>query len=216
MDPMRFALILAGLLSAGLVASAAQTPPSADELARRLQARYDTVQSFSADFTQTFEGGLLGLPTTERGTLKLRKPDRFRMEYTQPEKKTFVADGSMLFGYFPEDNIGTQDPLPRADEASSALLFVAGRGNLPRDFTAALAPMHPEGEWQLELTPKSPSPDLQHLTLTVRRDSLALTGFGWTDDQGGSTMTRLSNLRENAPIPDREFEFRFPAGVIIR
>jgi outer membrane lipoprotein-sorting protein len=50
----------------------------------------------------------------------------------------------------------------------------------------------------------------------VDRESLALRAFGWTDDQGGTTITRLSNLRENARIADREFEFRFPPGVIIR
>ena len=77
------------LLSTSL--APAQAPPQATELASRIQARYDGVRSFTADFTQTYAGGLLGLTTTESGDIKLKKPGRFRMEYTEPEKKTFVA-----------------------------------------------------------------------------------------------------------------------------
>lgn len=213
---MRMALVSAGWLLACLALSAAQAPPPAGDLARSLQARYDTVRSFAADFAQTYEGGLLNLPTTERGTLILQKPGRFRMEYAQPEKKVFVSDGVMLYSYFPADNVGGRDPIPKDDEASTALQFIAGKGNLTRDFVPRLADVQPDGEWHLELTPRAPTPDFETLLLMVDRESLALRAFGWTDDQGGTTITRLSNLRENARIADREFEFRFPPGVIIR
>lgn len=209
-------------VAAGVVAIAAasvaaqQTPPDATDLAGRLQAHYDSVRSFTADFVQTFEGGFLNLPSAERGTLKLRKPGRFRMEYTSPEKKTFVADGVMMYSYFPADKTGSRDRLPQGDQASTALQFLAGQGNLTRDFTARLADEQADGEWRLELTPRRDAAEFRTLLLMVDRRTLALRGFGWTDDQGGTTITRLENLRENVTIPDREFEFTFPPGVIIR
>ena len=212
----RIATMLMTVLALMTLPVSGQTPPRADDLARRLQAHYDTVRSFSADFSQTYEGGLLNLPTTERGTLKLKKPGRFRMEYTQPERKLFVSDGVMTHSYFPADKVVSRDPVPTGDEASTALQFLAGSGNLPRDFTARLAERQPEREWRLELTPKTPTADFKTLILMVDRQSLALRGFGWTDDQGGTTITRLANLRENASIADREFEFTIPPGVVIR
>jgi len=215
MKPMR--AVLAGLvLSTSTLVAFAQAPPQASELARRLQDRYDRVETFTAEFTQTYAGGLLGLTTTESGRLTLKKPGRFRMEYLQPERKTFVADGVMFYGYFPEDQVGSQQPLPKDDEASTALLFIAGRGQLVRDFVPRLADRQPEGEWHLELTPRTPQPEFVTLTLIVDRESLALRGFSWTDDQGGATTTRFTDLRENVPVADREFEFRFPPGVIVR
>lgn len=215
MKPMR-AVLACLVLSTSAVAASAQAPPEAAELARRLQDRYDRVQTFTADFTQTYAGGLLGLTTTESGRLTLSKPGRFRMEYLQPEQKVFVADGVMFYGYFPEDQVGSQEPLPKDDEASTALLFIAGRGQLVRDFIPRLAARQPEGEWHLELTPRTPQPEFVTLTLIVDRSSLALRGFSWTDDQGGTTSTRFTELRENVPVPDRTFAFRFPPGVIVR
>lgn len=212
----RATTLAAAMVIAAGVRPTADGQPDAADLARRLQAHYDTVRSFSAEFTQTYEGGLLDLPTAERGTLKLRKPGRFRMEYTSPEKKTFVADGTTVFSYFPADKTGSRDPMPQGDEASTALQFLAGQGNLPRDFTARMAGRQVDGEWRLELTPKTGTPDFERLLLMVDRTSLALRAFGWVDDQGGTTLTRLSNLRENVTIPDSEFQFTFPPGVIIR
>ena len=72
--------------------------PEAADLAARLQARYETVLDFTARFTQTYESGLLRMASSapERGELKLKKPSRFRMVYTAPERKEFVADGRTL------------------------------------------------------------------------------------------------------------------------
>jgi outer membrane lipoprotein carrier protein len=211
------ALMLAAItVGAVTVAATDRQAPQAAELAARLQAHYDTVRSFSADFSQTDEGGPLNLPTTERGTLILKKPGRFRMEYTRPMKKTFVADGTMMYSLFHEDKIGSRSPLPREDEASTALQFIAGRGHLTRDFTAQMADVQPAGEWQLVLTPRTRQAEYDRLTLMVDRTTLALRGFSWTDGQGGTTTTRLQNLRENAQISESAFEFSFPRGVIIR
>ncbi len=43
-----------------------QTKPSVSEVAGRLQARYEKVRDFSADFTHVYEGGVLGRRVTER------------------------------------------------------------------------------------------------------------------------------------------------------
>jgi outer membrane lipoprotein carrier protein len=58
-----------------------------------VQQKYDRVKDFTADFTHTYEGGVLKKKSTERGTVQIKKPGRMRWEYTAPEKKTFVSDG---------------------------------------------------------------------------------------------------------------------------
>jgi len=58
--------------------SLAQAPgrPSADEAARGIQRHYDQVKDFTADFTHTYQGGVLKKTISERGTVQIKKPGR--------------------------------------------------------------------------------------------------------------------------------------------
>src|ERR1041385_3128128 len=76
---------------------------TAPELAQALQKKYDAVKDFSADFTHTYEGGVLRKQITERGRMTIKKPGRMRWQYTAPEEKLFVSDGLKLYSYVPED-----------------------------------------------------------------------------------------------------------------
>lgn len=208
--PFRFGVLLAAV-PALLSAAAAQTP-SADELAARVQRRYASVRDFSADFVQTYQGGVLRQKTTERGTVLIKKPGRMRWSYTSPEKKEFVSDGAKLYSYLVADKQVHVSDVPPAAADTSAALFLAGRGDLTRDFTAALA-----GEaadtYSLKLTPKQRQQDFDTLTLTVDRASMQIRSLIATDQQGGTSTFVFSNFRENIGLEDSRFEFKIPRGV---
>jgi len=207
--PFVVALAIAGPLAY------VQAPPSAADLARRIQAHYDTVHDFTADFTQSQTSGVLPQASVERGTVKIKKQNRMRWIYAAPEKKEFVADGSRIYSYFPADKYVMISPLPGPEDASTPLLFLSGRGSLVADFTSRLAPDQPDGEWHLSLVPKTRQ-DFTSLTLAVDRTSLALRGLTVHDDQGGVSTFRFTDLRENRHLADREFSFTIPKGVEIR
>ena len=208
---------LLGLALAALPATlSAQTAPSAADLAARIQAHYNTVRDFTAEFTLAQTSGLLPKAVQERGELKVKKPSRMRWVYQSTDKKQFVSDGTRFYSYFPQDKYVTQSLLPKSDEASTALLFLAGRGDLTRDFVASAPDEQPAGEWRLVLKPKSKQADFKTLTLDVDRSSLALRGLTVVDEQGGISKFRFINLRENRGLTDREFEFAIPKGVELR
>lgn len=189
-----------------------QQPPPADQLAKQLQSHYDQVKDFTAGFTQTFRGTALPQQTTERGSVRVKKPYKMRWAYTAPEKKELIADGVQFWDYRPVDRVVLVQPMPKEGEASTALLFLAGRGNVTRDFTAALAATHPEGEWHLSLVPKSKQADFSSLVVQMDRKTFALRGLVKTDDTGTWTY-RFQNLKENVGLADTEFAFKPPAGV---
>jgi len=205
--------LLAVLLSAA--AGAAGQAPSAADLAARVQAHYAQVRDFTASFTLTQSSALLPRPTTERGSVKVKKPGRMRWLYTA-DKKEFVADGSMLYSFFPRDKYVNVNPLPKGEDASTALLFLTGRGDLARDFTSTLDGDQPAGEWRLNLKPKAKQTDFTSLALEVERTTLALRGITVVDDQGGTSRFRFEGLKENVGLADREFEFKIPPGVEVR
>jgi outer membrane lipoprotein carrier protein len=201
-------------LAVSAVAAAPQATPTPASLAQRVQAHYDTVRSFSADFTQTYKGGFLPQATVDRGTLRVLKPGRFRWEYASGVKQLLVANGVELKFYNPEDKVGSIQTLPKGDDAPTNLLFLAGRGNLARDFEITL-PQQPEGLWVLHLIPKKPDTEYKSLDLSVDRTTLELRGLVTTEVQGGVSTFVFTNLRENARLSDKDFEFAFPKGTQI-
>jgi outer membrane lipoprotein carrier protein len=215
---VRLAAILAlAIIAAGPEAAATQTPaPTPSELASRVQARYDTIRDFTADFTQRQTSPLLPRPVDERGEVKVKKPGRMRWTYATGDRNQVVSDGTTIYSYFPGDRHVNRTPMPKGDDASTALLFLAGRGNLTRDFAASLPDTQPAGEWRLELKPKAAEADFETLTLEVDRTSLAFRGLVVVDPQGGTSAFRFTNMRENRGLPDSEFTFVIPRGVEVR
>src|SRR6266699_765599 len=135
---------LASIVALALTAwpRAEQAPPlhttaSTDsaEFAQALQKKYDAIKDFSADFVHAYEGGVLHKQIAERGRLFIKKPGKMRWEYTSPEEKLFVSDGMKLYSYLPQDKQVIVSSIPREDEATTPTLFLAGKGNLTRDFT---------------------------------------------------------------------------------
>lgn len=185
------------------------------QLAAAIQQRYERIRDFRADFTHTYTGGVLRRKTVERGEVAIRKPGRMRWTYTSPEKKVFVSDGVKLYSYVPADRQVYVASIPTGENASTPALFLAGQGSITRDFTAAEAPVPADapGAVALKLTPRKPEREYESLVLVVDRESLQWRQLATTDRQGGTSTFVFTNLRENAGVSDREFEFTIPRGV---
>ena len=209
---MRFIASLIVLLSLPVLGSA-QGAKSPDALAKALQARYQTVQDFTADFVQTYRGGVLRTETRERGTVSVKKPGRMRWIYTSPERKEFVSDGQKIYSYIPEDRQVTVSNVPSESEAPTPVLFLAGKGDLVKDFTAATAESPVAGSIALKLTPRKSEPEYEYLIVAVDPATLQIRALTTRDRQGGESTLRFENLKENKGISDKDFAFRIPRGV---
>jgi outer membrane lipoprotein carrier protein len=207
-------LQLAAALTTLVAGLSAQTrSPSAQELARSIQERYDRVRDFSADFTHTYEGGILKKTTTEKGTLQVKKPGRMRWEYTYPEHKLFVSDGLKIYSYVPADRQVIVSSMPTEDQATTAILFLVGKGDLARDFTASFAEGGTPDVWMLKLVPKQRQKDYDWLVLGVDRQSLQIRTLIAAEREGGRSTFQFSNYRENTGLTDKIFTFKIPHGV---
>src|SRR5438046_2407174 len=208
------AALVTALVTAAL--SADQAPFSAADLAAALQKKYDAVKDFSADFVHAYEGGVLHKQITERGKLVVKKPGRMRWEYNSPEEKLFVSDGVKMYSYIPQDKQVIVSTISADDEATTPTLFLAGKGNLTRDFTPSLIDLPPEmpsGTRALKLVPKSRQQDYDWLVLAVDPSSLDIRGLVTTDAQGGKSSFSFTNLKQNLGLVDKEFAFKIPRGV---
>lgn len=213
---MRWLLAAGGLVVSSTVmvgAAAPQAAPAPSVLAGLIQAHYSAVRDFTAGFTHTFKGGLLPQTTVERGSVKIKKPARMRWTYDPPNQKEFVADGRILYSYVKADRTCYISDIPTGDTVSTTVLFLAGKGDLLRDFRAAAAPSSSATEWRLQLTPVTPQTEFTRLTLGVDPHTLKLITMETVDDDGGVSTFRFENLKENVSLNDREFLFTPPKGV---
>jgi outer membrane lipoprotein carrier protein len=198
----------------GLGRGQAQTA-SADDLARRIQAHYDAVRDFSADFEQRYTGGALKKQSVERGTVQVKKPGRMRWEYVEPERKLFVADGRRFYAHVPADKQVIVSPIAQDDKAATPVLFLAGKGSLTRDFNVSATTIAgaPAGTTALRLVPKRREAEYDWLALVVDQASLGLRMLVAGDSQGGTSSFTFTDMRENVGLSDAPFTFKIPRGT---
>jgi chaperone LolA len=187
-----------------------------EALARALQRKYDTVRDFTTDFVHSYRGGVLRKTVTERGRLLVKKPGMMRWAYSGDDRKVFVSDGRKLYSYIPADKQVYVGSVPADDQASTPALFLAGKGQLLRDFviTAGELPAGaPAGTAALKLAPKRSEGDYEWLVLVLDESSLQLRMLVTGDKQGGQSTFTFTNMKENVGLSDREFTFSIPRGV---
>jgi outer membrane lipoprotein carrier protein len=212
---MMFRFVLVLLLASGLQPGlpAAQSRSTPEALAASLQKRYQGIRDFSASFVHTYRGGVLRTQTTERGTVTIKKPGRMRWVYTMPERKEFISDGQKVYSYLPQDRQVIVTDMPSGDQATTPALFLTGKGDIARDFTAAYAGEAPAGTTGLKLTPRRSEPEYEYLVVALDPATLQIRALTTRDRQGGDSTLSFTNLKENQGISDKEFEFRVPRGV---
>ena len=188
----------------------------ATQLAGDLQRKYAAIKDFSADFVHTYAGGVLKKQITESGRVLIKKPGKMRWEYTKPEQKLFVSDGVKMYSYLPQDKQAIVTSVPQGDEATTPMLFLTGKADLTRDFTASIVETPrelPSGAESLKLVPKTRQPDYDWLVVAADPKSLAIVGLVTVDAQGGKSSFSFTNLKENVGLADKDFAFKIPRGV---
>jgi outer membrane lipoprotein carrier protein len=187
--------------------------PPAQEVAAALQKKYDGIRDFTADFVHDSEGGILRKKQTEQGFVQVKKPGKMRWDYKVPEPKVFVSDGRRIYLYVPADNQVIVSPVPDQDQATTAVLFLVGKGNLTRDFTVSYADGGGPDSYALRLEPKLPERDYDWLQIVIDRRTLQIRSLSAADTQGGRSTFQFSNFKENVGLSDKTFTFKIPRGA---
>lgn len=197
-----------------LVPAVAEAQDPAAQLAAALQERYAGVRDFSADFVHTYRGGVLRTEAVERGRVRVKKPGMMWWTYTSPEAKEFVSDGTQVYSYIPADRQVFVNDVPPDDQLGTPALFLAGKGNITRDFDATYAEVDAaEGTTVLRLTPRAADLEYEYLDLTLDTGTLQIVALAARDLQGGESTITFSNLQENQGLTDTDFVFQVPRNV---
>ncbi len=121
-----YAAVLAGLLA--MTAAVAGDGPDADGLLRGLQDWLDSTVTLSGRFEQSLVSSAFGEGIPESGLIWIHRPGRMRWDYTDPEAKTAILDGSSTLFYEQEERQMTVGTL--ADGGGLLAALLAGQDRL--------------------------------------------------------------------------------------
>ncbi|MGN6589972.1 MAG: LolA family protein [Sphingomicrobium sp.] len=183
-------------MTAAMPAIAAAPSP---DLAR-LKEHLSSVQTMTADFTQTDAKGQVST-----GTLQMKRPGRIRFEYRGGDV-LIVADGKRLT--FLDYSVGQKSSWPLSRTPLGPLLSGSP------DFNGK-AEILPSVDSRVVVARAKDSGQYGQLTLAFLRNASAPGGlqlYGWTaiDPQNHRTTVKLSDVRFNVAVPDSAFTYAEP------
>lgn len=196
--------------------AAAARPPAAEVMAR-MQKFYEGTTALRAKFVQTLSGPM-GKRQAAGGVI-LKKPGKMRWDYEKPERKLFIADGTTLWVYEPEDEQAYKQPLT-SSQLPAQVSFLFGKGRLQDDFDASYfdgQPMGEPGDLILKLLPKVASASYRHIVFVVNPKTFMVKETVLYDQQGGSNHIVFSAIEINpkSGVDDGRFSFTPPANTKI-
>jgi outer membrane lipoprotein carrier protein len=205
------ALLASVALALALAAPAASlgAESSADTAAlARLEKGLAALDSVRADFAQDLITKDGSSSEHASGTLYLRKPGRFRWDYSQP-KQLIVCDGTNLWLYDPELEQATVRPV-RATLSQTPAMLLSGEARVRDGFGVHDGGKSGGLDW-IVLTPKAGDTDFSEIRLGFAGETLRRLEFA--DKLNQHTAIELTRLERNVALPDSLFRFVAPPGV---
>ncbi len=175
-----------------------------EEIAARLQARYDAMQSLTFNFFQETRGEMAGRPRQGSGRALFYKEEgtgRMRWDYSSPDRQVLVSDGRLFRMYFAELNQMIVTPAENLD-SELTYAFFTGKGNLQNDFHIRPADEESQGDEQspyrvIKLIPRVPQSQVQDIHLWASEESL-IRRLTIRDHFGTITVLDLSDIEADS------------------
>jgi outer membrane lipoprotein carrier protein len=177
-----------------------------------LDQGYKEFRAIRAHFKHTLSARVLNQQEVEEGELYLERGGRMRWEYSAPKGKLAVADGRTSYLYIPtEDQVFIQ-PLQSGGGLPLALRLLAGQVALGDEVTCRSAQEGPGGV-MVQLQPKTPQPEIQHLEVTVDLAKREVSEVRYQDALGNENVLVLTDVKKVSNLPKELFEFKVPPGA---
>ncbi len=204
-DAIRILAVAAVALIAGTTATRAESV-SID----RLNAFFETDQSYFAEFYQVVLDEGLHLIEETSGLMWLERPNLFRWEYAEPLPQTIVSDGQSVWIYDQELRQATVQNY--ADVVGqSAAQILAGVDNLKQDYDVEDFGLQGELAW-VSITPK----DIEQAQFDIVRlgfDERTLKSIEILDTFSNTTRLTLYDAVVNSEFSEQTFRFEVPPEV---
>lgn len=195
-----------------LPAAADAAAPTVDQVVAGVERTYDDVQALKASFTQVVTSPAMGAGPAQSGEIMLARPRKMRWDFSVPDDKLFVTDGSTMWVYTPADKqVFVSTDLAGGDGTMDALL--SSLDSLDELFEVSLLDGAPAGQVRLGLAPRKDSAQFKSLELDLSATDYRLQRLVLVDGFDNRTELSFSSLVINPTLADSVFTFQVPPGV---
>lgn len=175
-----------------------------------IESRYQAITSLQAAFTQSTYIATLDKTIANTGTLRLKKPGRFRIDYTGSFPKQYISNGKTIWIYIPGDKQVDVYRLNKKTVSREVLEFLNGFSNLRRDFTIVdVSEKSPPTQYRVLLKPKSTQTPYSQLECLFDA-SFLMTAVTIHNPNGGSSHYDFTSIESNPDLSENLFLFSEP------
>ena len=173
-----------------------------------LEQLFAGVNSIETEFKQIMLLGK-GKDQESSGVLYILSPNQFRLEYRQPYRQLYVADGNKLWSY---DEDLEQVIVKQQGQvlASTPAMVLSNPQSLEQNYL-----VEEQGAWEgqtwYKLTPKIPDSNFEFIRLSFKNKKIATMEL--KDSFGQFNRLIFQRVRYNVSFPSGIFSFTPPEGV---
>lgn len=187
------------------------TTALAADLVSDLKQRYDTLQSFSAEFEQKLTHKESGSVETRYGTLYFKKPLLIRWETKKPIQETLVVTDKEIWDYIPEEEIVYRYPQDLVQDSRSIIQVLTGQAALSKDFDIKVEGTE-NGMRKVRLYPKDPTPQMVEALIWVDAQTF-IRRVDLVDFYGNHNDVSFTKFIPDVMLGKATFQFMPPKGV---
>lgn len=187
---------------------------AADGLVAKIQATYESLQSFDTNFSQVLRNTASGEEQHRDGMFFFKKPNLVRWETTSPEEELLIVGENVVWDYFSDEQVAYKYETDAVLDSKTMIRFISGQARLDEDFWITEEPDE-QGMAKLNLAPKEPEPQLVQAYIWVERETALVKRILLQDFYGNENELIFEDIKINPDLPTTLFNFSPPADVEI-
>jgi len=194
---------------------AGQPGPSLEDLLRKMEATYQGIRTYQAEFDQETETKSLQRVKRSSGWIYVEKPDKVRWSYREPEAQEIYMLPGQVYVWLPDRNQVMKTSEAELGGMEQVRVLLA-QGRLSESFAITLLPSDTGSQdfYRLRLVPKSGARiSLEEMVLSVRKQDDLLAKTESRDLLGNVTKISFRNWDINAKLKKDLFHFEIPEGA---
>jgi chaperone LolA len=205
---IQFVPLLGSLLLLLSLTARAEDDPR--KILSNLQKKYESVQNVTVKFKQEVEFGVTGAQESFKGTMVIKKGNKYRIEL---EHQTIVTDGVSVWSY---SNVNNQVLIDRYHEDPNSFTPDKVLVNVPDKFLSTLLTPEKTRDRELsvlKLIPKNKDSNVQWIKMWVDTDENTIRKVQIMDISDNLTTYTVEDLKFNSAISDSTFQLQTPQGA---
>ncbi len=187
--------------------------PSVNQVVDGIERHYNTLSSLQMGFQQAVEFGGQRR-RAESGTLYLQRPGKMRWDYSQPEGKIAISDGTTFRMYNPHSNQVRQVELDAMTDLRAPLSFLLGRMRMRRMFRN-LRIETSDGRTALIGDGRNARDVYQRVEFEFEPEGFAITAIRIVGRDESVNVYEFSQEQPNPKLSAALFDFEAPPGAEI-